>query len=70
MKEVIVLFIIGVFLSVLYSLILALPVLYLWNAVIPQTFPGVRGIDFGSAWCLSLLCALLFKSSNSSSSSK
>lgn len=57
-------------LVVLMGCILALPVMWLWNGVLPNLFePGaVRQIDFWNAWGLLILCGLLFKSHSSSSS--
>lgn len=49
------------------GLLTALPVMFLWNAVMPGVF-GLKVIGFSEALMLSLLSSLLFKSSNSSSS--
>lgn len=48
--------------------ILAVPVMLLWNGVMPNLFPPgiVKPIDFWNAWGLMILCGLLFKSSVSS----
>jgi hypothetical protein len=47
----------------------ALPVMLLWNVVVPDLF-GLPSISFWQALGLSMLSALLFKSSSSSGSSK
>lgn len=43
------------------SLILALPILWLWNSTVPELF-GLREIDWWMAWKISMLCSFLFKS--------
>lgn len=53
--------IVGLALIVLLSFILSLPVMLLWDAVIPAIF-GLPEITWLQAWGLSLLCGLLFKS--------
>ena len=55
----------GLVLIVLISFFLSLPVMLLWDAVIPQIFTGLHEITWLQAWGLSLLCGLLFKSHNS-----
>ncbi len=55
-----------VVLAVVFSAILALPVMWLWNACIPDIF-NLREIGFIDAWQLMLLCSFLFKSSSSNS---
>lgn len=49
------------------SIFVALPVMLLWNWLIPVIF-GLPSISFWQALGLSLLSSLLFKSSSSSSS--
>jgi len=51
----------GIALIVLLSFLLALPVMLLWDAVIPSIFK-LPEITWLQAWGLSLLCGLLFKS--------
>lgn len=46
------------------SLILSLPVMWLWNWLIPVIF-GLKTITWMQAWGLSLLCSFLFKSTSS-----
>lgn len=62
----------GIALIVLISALLALPVMWLWNGVLPNLFAtvAVRQIDFWNAWGLLILCGFLFKSSSTSSSSR
>jgi hypothetical protein len=47
----------------------AWPVQALWNWLMPELF-GFKSISFFQALGLSVLCSFLFKSSNTSSSSK
>jgi hypothetical protein len=55
----------GIGLIVFLSFLLSLPVMLLWDAVMPGIFPGLREITWLQAWGLSLLCGLLFKSHTS-----
>ena len=55
----------GIALIVLLSFLLALPVMLLWDAVIPSIFK-LPEITWLQAWGLSLLCGLLFKSHTTS----
>ena len=52
----------GIGLIVFLSFLLSLPVMLLWDAVMPSIFPGLHEITWLQAWGLSLLCGLLFKS--------
>ena len=54
--------VVGVILFVALSALFALPVMWLWNYVVPHQF-GLKEIDFLHAWALKLLCGLMFKSS-------
>lgn len=58
-------------LIVVFGALLALPVMWLWNGVLPNLFATavIKPIDFWNAWGLLILCGLLFKGSSSSSSS-
>ena len=60
----------GIVLIVALGALLALPVMWLWNGVLPNLFATgvIKPIDFWNAWGLLILCGLLFKSSASSSS--
>ena len=49
------------------GLVVAIPVMLLWNWLIPVLFHGPI-IGYWQAYGLYLLCAILFKSSSSSSS--
>jgi hypothetical protein len=49
----------------LISLLFAYPVKWLWNSTMPELF-GLKEIGLWMAWKLSLLCAFLFKSFNTS----
>ncbi len=51
----------------LISVLSALPVMLLWNWLMPEIF-GLVQIDFRQALGLTMLCSLLFKSSHTSSS--
>lgn len=51
------------------SLLSAIPVMLLWNAVVPSIF-GLKVISFMEALALSCLSSCLFKSTSTSSSSK
>ncbi len=56
-------------LSAVMGLVIAFPVMWLWNWLAPDLFHGPV-IDYWQAYGIYLLCTILFKSSNSSSSSK
>ena len=51
----------------LYAVLAALPVMWLWNWLMPDLF-GLQTIGFWQAFGLLVLCGSLFKSSTSSSS--
>jgi len=51
------------------SIIIALPVMWLWNETLPELF-GFKEIDFWMAFKVSLLASTLFKSHSSSSNKK
>lgn len=55
--------------SAALGLVVAFPVMWLWNAVIPAIF-GLPTITWLQALCLYVLCSTLFKSHSSSSNSK
>lgn len=50
------------------AVLAAFPVMWMWNAVVPELF-GLKAIGFFQALILSALCSTLFKSSPSSSKS-
>lgn len=43
------------------SALFALPVMWLWNYVMPHQF-GLKELDFLHAWALNVLCGFLVKS--------
>ncbi len=53
----------------IFSLIIAIPIYYLWNWLMPELF-GLTVVTYWQAWGLSVLAAILFKGTSSSSSSK
>ena len=57
----------GLALTVMFSALFALPVMWLWNFVIPEVFK-LPMLNFYQAWALLLLTSLLVKSSGGSSS--
>lgn len=56
--------------SVVFSFLLSLPVMLLWDAVMPSIFTGLHEITWLQAWGLSLLSNFLFKSHATKESSK
>ncbi len=57
-------------LTFVLALVLALPVMWLWNGCLVGTVDGIHPItSFWQAFGIMLLCSLLFKSSSSSSKS-
>lgn len=59
----IVAFVVGV------GLLLSLPVMWLWNWLLPDLF-GFKTLGWLQAWGLLVLCGFLFKSTSASASSK
>jgi len=59
----------GVALIIGLSALFALPVMWLWNYVVPFQF-GLKEIDFLHAWGLNVLCGFIFKSSAYNTNSK
>ena len=51
-------------LIILISLVCALPVMWLWDWLMPTIF-GLKEITLFQAWGLSVLCGLLFKNNTS-----
>lgn len=45
------------------SALFAVPVMLLWNYVVPHQF-GLKEIDFLHAWALNVLCGFIFKSNS------
>ena len=52
----------GLALIVLLSFLMSWPVYMLWNSSLVGAVDGVHTIDWTTAWGISLLCGLLFKS--------
>jgi hypothetical protein len=57
---------VGLLVALGLSLLVSLPVYWLWNWLMPEIF-GLKVITFWQSLGLSLLCSLLFKNSSSSS---
>ncbi len=55
----------GMVISFVLALAYSLPVMWLWNAVVPHVF-GVNPITWLQALWLSLLCGFLFKTTSTS----
>jgi hypothetical protein len=54
---------IGVFgMAIVFSLLLALPVMWLWNVALVPAVAGLSKIGFWQAAGIMVLCAVLFKS--------
>jgi hypothetical protein len=53
--------------SAALGLLVAFPVMWLWNAFFPAVF-GFKAITWTQALCLYVLCSILIKSHGSSSS--
>lgn len=49
-------------LSIGCSLLLAWPVMYLWNNCLILAIPGINSVDWIHAWGILILCCMLFKS--------
>ena len=56
-------------LIILMSALLALPVMWLWNYVVPHQF-GLKEIDFLHAWALNVLCNFIVKSNSVNTNNK
>ena len=52
-----------VIIALAISLLLAFPVMWTWNAVIPYLF-GLQTLTWGKAWCLLFLSGCLIKSTS------
>ena len=66
LSAIIVVAIVIVVIAVL-SILVAFPVKWCWNYVMPYLF-GLPVLNWGRAWCITFLCGVLLKSSSSSSS--
>ena len=54
--------ILSVLVIMLISVLLAWPIMWAWNYVMPYMF-GFKVVTWGQAWCLSFLAGTFFKSS-------
>jgi hypothetical protein len=59
--EKLVLVLAKILLTVLLSLLLAWPVVWLWNFSVAPVFDGVHELTFWQAYCLILLVSILFR---------
>lgn len=59
-------FVLGVAFACIIAVLVSLPMMWLWNYVMPYMF-GLREIDLWHAMGLAFLCQLMFKSSLASS---
>lgn len=59
--ELLGIFITGVCMAFVLSVLLALPILWLWNSTMPELF-GLHEIGWWMAWKISMLSSILFKS--------
>lgn len=55
------LILVTILLAVLVSLLLAWPIVWLWNFAVAPVFVGISEITFWQAYCLSLLVSILFR---------
>lgn len=51
----------AIVLGVILSLLLAWPIVWLWNFSVAPVFDGVHEVTFWQAYCLSLLVSILFR---------
>lgn len=51
----------AILLGVILSLLLAWPVVWLWNFAVAPTIDGVHELTFWQAYCLSLLVSIVFR---------
>lgn len=58
----------AVILAFLWGVIMAIPVMLLWNYTVPFLIPTARELDFWHALTLYVLCYVLLKSTTSSKS--
>lgn len=61
-------FAIGMVIVLIYAIILAFPVMWLWNYTAVGVL-GVREMNFWQSLCMLILTGILFRNSSSSSSS-
>jgi hypothetical protein len=51
----------GIAVGALFSLVLSLPVMLLWNGCLVGALDGIHSVTWLQAWGISLLCNFLFK---------
>jgi hypothetical protein len=51
----------GIAVGALFSLVLSLPVMLLWNGCLVGALDGIHSVTWLQAWGISLLCSFLFK---------
>jgi hypothetical protein len=49
--------------TALFGMLLAFPVEWLWNDCVVPTIPGVKQIDWATAWGIMIICNILIKTS-------
>ena len=64
--QIVAAFVLAVATLVAFSLIMALPTMWLWDWLMPELF-GLKEITLFQAWGVNFLCGMLFKSHNSTS---
>lgn len=67
--QIIMVFLLGIGIALLFSLPFAWFVMLLWNFLMGGVFAAyeIPTLAFWEAWCLYILCSLLFKSANGGS---
>lgn len=61
--QILALVFIGIAMIIVIGLVLALPVMWLWNGCLVGAVAGVTEIGWLQAWGINVLCGMLFKSS-------
>jgi hypothetical protein len=56
--------VLGIAAIFIFGLLLALPVMWLWNGCLVDAVSGLHQIGWLQAWGINILCGILFKSSN------
>jgi hypothetical protein len=62
MSENIMKFVVTVVLGAIFQLVLAWPLMLLWNIALVPAIDGVHQIDWIQAWLIMLIASLLFRS--------
>jgi len=66
LTEALAVFFTAIVVVVLTCLLMAYPLMWCWNYVMPFLF-GLKTITWGQAWCLGFVSSYLFKSSHTHS---